>query len=98
MTTIESWTETRSDNRWTSIHSIIENYQALILNLDELENEGTERSIDARGLILSLKESLFIVTIFILHCVLSKIKILCDQLKCKISLNHGVASFCTHFI
>ncbi|CAF3976119.1 unnamed protein product [Rotaria sp. Silwood2] len=90
ITTIKTWAETRWDSRWTSIHSIIENYQALILSLDELENESTERSIDARGLLLSLKESLFIVTIFILHCILGKIKILSDQLKSK-SLDFGTA-------
>jgi hypothetical protein len=53
-------------------------------SLEELEEEGTDRSIDARGLLLALKEPLFIVTIFIIHHLFGKIKVLSDQLKCKI--------------
>ncbi len=83
-TTIKKWAKTRWDSRWTSIRSIIQNYKVLIKSLEELEDEGTERSTDARGLLLALKEPLFIVTIFILDLLLGKIKILSDQLKCKI--------------
>ncbi|CAM4819981.1 unnamed protein product [Rotaria magnacalcarata] len=56
------------------------------LNLDD----GTERSTDARGLLLALNEPLFIVTIFIMDRLLGKIKILSDQLKSK-SLDFGTA-------
>ena len=84
--TIKKWAETRWDSRWTSINSIIENYKVLIKSLEELEDEGTERSTDARGLLLALKEPLFVVTIFILDCLFGKIKILSDQLKCKVLL------------
>ncbi|CAF1565842.1 unnamed protein product [Rotaria magnacalcarata] len=90
ITTIKKWTETRWDSRWTSIQSVIENYKALNQSLEELVDEGTERSIDARGLLLALKEPLFVVTIFILHRLLGKIKILSDQLKSK-SIDFGKA-------
>ncbi|CAF3984908.1 unnamed protein product [Rotaria magnacalcarata] len=60
-----------------------ENDLPCISSSEELENEGTERSTDARGLLLALKESPFIVTIFILHRLLGKIKILSDELKYK---------------
>lgn len=83
ISTIKKWAETRWDSRWISIQSIIENYEALNQSLEELADEDTERSVDARGLLLALKEPLFLVTIFILHRLLGKIKILSDQLKCK---------------
>ncbi|CAF4660031.1 unnamed protein product [Rotaria socialis] len=60
------------------------------LKIEELVDKGTERSIDARGLLLALKEPLFVVTIFILHRLLGKIKILSDQLKSK-SIDFGKA-------
>ncbi|CAF3472113.1 unnamed protein product [Rotaria socialis] len=63
---------------------------ALNQSLEELVDKGTERSIDARGLLLALKEPLFVVTIFILHRLLGKIKILSDQLKSK-SIDFGKA-------
>lgn len=85
ISTIKKWAETRWDSRWISIQSIIENYEALNQSLEELADEDTERSIDARGLLLALKEPLFLVTIFTLHLLLGKIKILSDQLKCKTS-------------
>ncbi|CAF1298214.1 unnamed protein product [Rotaria magnacalcarata] len=79
-TTIKKWAETKWDSRWTSINSIIQNYKVLIKSLEELEDEGTKRSTDARGPLLALTEPLFVVTIFILDCLLDKIKILSDQL------------------
>ncbi|CAF4122768.1 unnamed protein product, partial [Rotaria magnacalcarata] len=90
ITTIKKWAETRWDSRWTSIQSVIENYKALNQSLEELVDEGTERLIDTRGLLLALKEPLFVVTIFILHGLLGKIKILSDQLKSK-SIDFGKA-------
>ena len=82
--TIKNWAETRWDSRWTSIQSIIHNYKLLIHSLEELAVKGTERLTDARGLLLGLKGPLFIVVLFILHSLLGKIKILSDQLKCRI--------------
>ncbi|CAF3797754.1 unnamed protein product, partial [Rotaria magnacalcarata] len=87
-TTIKKWAETKWDSRWTSINSIIQNYKVLIKSLEELEDEGTKRSTDARGPLLALTEPLFVVTIFILDCLLDKIKILSDQLN---SLDFGKA-------
>ncbi|CAF1325117.1 unnamed protein product [Rotaria magnacalcarata] len=58
--------------------------------LEELADDGTERSTDARGLLLALNEPLFIVTIFIMDSLLGKIKILSNQLKSK-SLDFGTA-------
>ncbi|CAF4089460.1 unnamed protein product [Adineta steineri] len=89
-TTLKNWAETRWDSRWISIQSIIDNYQVLLQSLEELEEEGTDRSIDARGLLFALKEPLFIVTIFIIHNLFGKIKILSDQLKSE-SLDFGKA-------
>ncbi|CAF4599072.1 unnamed protein product [Rotaria socialis] len=89
-TTVKKWAETRWDSRWTSIKYIIQNYKVLINSLEELADDGTERSTDARGLLLALNEPLFIVTIFIMDRLLGKIKILSDQLKSK-SLDFGTA-------
>lgn len=101
ISTIKKWAETRWDSRWTSINSIIENYKPLIQSLEELANEDTERSIDARGLLLAIQEPMFIVTIFILHRLFGKIKILSDQLKCKILFeacsNHYLLIFFSSF-
>ncbi|CAF2145094.1 unnamed protein product [Rotaria magnacalcarata] len=50
------------------------------LSPQELADDGTERSTDARGLLLALNEPLFIVTIFIMDRLLDKIIVLSDQL------------------
>lgn len=80
-TTIKTWAETRWDSRWSSIHSIMDNYEALLNSFQELADKSTERSMDALGLSLALKTPLFIVTLFILHLLLGKIKVLSNQLK-----------------
>ena len=53
------------------------------MSLEELESEDTDRSVDARGLVLVIKEPAFLMTLFILHKLLGIIKILSDQLKGK---------------
>jgi hypothetical protein len=83
-TTIKKWAETRWDSRWTSIQSIIENYKALDNSLEELADERTERSTDARGLLFAIREPVFVVTLFILQLLFGKVKILSDQLKCEL--------------
>ena len=55
-------------------------------SLEELEEEGTKRSVDVRGLLLSLKNALFIVTVFITYLLFDEIKILPNQLKYKTPL------------
>ena len=80
-TSLKRWAETRWDSRWSSINSIIQNYSALLICLKELESEGTDRSVDAKGLLLVIRESKFLATLSILHKVLGIIKILSDQLK-----------------
>lgn len=57
-----------------SIKSTIDNYAVFIKDLEELEDEGTERFVDARSLLSALKEPLFLVTIFILHRYIVTIK------------------------
>ena len=56
----------------------------MIQSLEELEDKGTEDSTDACSLLLGLKKLLFIVTLFTVDRLLGKIRILSDQLKCKI--------------
>ena len=56
-TSIKKWSDTRWDSRWSSIDSLIQNYKALIISLQELEDEGNERSVDARGLSLAIKST-----------------------------------------
>ena len=57
------------------------NYQAIVLALDELIEEGGTRAVESKGLVLVLQEPLFVVTLFILHKLLGPIKILSDKLK-----------------
>lgn len=60
------------------------NYAAILQALQELINDGGSRAVDATGLLVVLKDSMFIITIFILHRLLGPIKILSDQLKGKL--------------
>jgi len=57
------------------------NFAALIQALQELVDEQSKRSVDARGLLQSMGTSSFIVTSFIMLALLGPIKILSDQLK-----------------
>ena len=45
------------------------------MSLEEWESEGTDRSVDPRGLVLVIKEPTFLMTPFILHKLLGIIKI-----------------------
>lgn len=89
--TLKLWALTRWDSRWQSIDSIIRNYPAVIQALQDLSEEGTgARSVNAAGLLLHLRKSIFIVSSFILEKLLGIIKILSDQLKSKsFSLSFG---------
>ncbi|CAF4727039.1 unnamed protein product, partial [Rotaria magnacalcarata] len=49
--------------------------------LSDLINDGDSRSADANGLLIALKEPLFIVTLFVIHKILGPIKILSNQLQ-----------------
>ena len=80
-TSLKQWCDTRWDSRWSSINALIQNYKALIISLEELENEDDERSVDARGLLVALRVPTFIVTLFIIHKIFGIIKILSDRLK-----------------
>jgi hypothetical protein len=57
------------------------NYSAIVDAFQDLIDEGDHRSLDAKGLILAVRESIFIVSIFVLHKQLGPIKILLDRLK-----------------
>jgi hypothetical protein len=82
-TSIKKWSNIRWDSRWSSINSLIQNYKPLLISLQELEEEGGERSIDARGLLLAMKAPTFVVSLFIVHKIFGIIKVLSDQLKGK---------------
>ncbi|CAF2121474.1 unnamed protein product [Rotaria magnacalcarata] len=62
-------------------YSIIKNYRAILKALSDLINDGDSRSADANGLLIALKEPLFIVTLFVIHKILGPIKILSNQLQ-----------------
>lgn len=80
--TLKLWALTRWDSRWQSIDSIIRNYPAVIQALKDLSEEGSgARSINAAGLLLHLRKSIFIVSSFILEKLLGIIKVLSDQFK-----------------
>jgi len=80
-TTLKLWSNTRWDSRFTSIDSIKCNYSAVLQALEDLVHDGGSRAVDARDLSVVLKDSLFIIAMFILHRLLGPIKILSDQLK-----------------
>ncbi len=86
--TLKLWALTRWDSRWQSIDSIIKNYPAVIQALQDLseEDSGT-RSINAAGLLLHLKKSIFIISSFILQKLLGLTKVLSDQLKSSFSFS-----------
>lgn len=70
--------------------------------LTDLIGDGGHRSIDARGLLASMQEPLFLVSMFILHMLLGPIKVLSDQLKGKFSafasgFAAGLQVFSLHF-
>ncbi len=79
--TLKKLAKTRWDSRFKSIDSIKSNYSAVIEALQDLIQDGGNRAVDARGLLVVMKDSLFIISMFILHRMLGPIKILSDQLK-----------------
>ena len=79
------WGLTRWDSRWESIDAIINNYPAIINALSDISEEGGgKRLINAGGLLIHVKKSIFIITSFILHKLFGLIKVLSDHLKSKI--------------
>jgi len=80
-TNLKTWANIRWDSRWTSIDAIIKNYRVIILALNDLIEDGGERAVDAKGLIVLIEQPMFVVTLFILHKLLGSIKILSDKLK-----------------
>lgn len=80
-TRLKPWGNTRWDSRWSSIDAIRKNFGALTRALQQLVDEQSRRSIDARGLLQSMRTSSFVVTTFAMFAVLGPIKILSDQLK-----------------
>ncbi|CAF1268253.1 unnamed protein product [Rotaria sordida] len=101
-TNLKLWANIRWDSRWTSLDAILNNYQAIVLALNDLIQEGGARAVDAKGLLLVVQEPLFVVTLFVLHKLLGPIKILSDKLKAtkqfaKPPAGH-VISFRFHFL
>ena len=81
---LKLWADTRWDSRWKSIDAIVNNYPALIMALEDISEEGSgNRSINAGGLLMHVKKSIFIVTSFILHHLFGLVKVLSDHLKGK---------------
>lgn len=89
---LKKWGNTHWDSRFKSIDAIKNNFSAIIKALEDLIEEGGNRAVVARGLFVRMKESIFIVAMFILHRLLGPIKILSDQLKGKFNFSH-VKSF-----
>ncbi|CAF2115223.1 unnamed protein product [Rotaria magnacalcarata] len=54
---------------------------AILKALYDLIDDGDGRSAEANGLLIALREPLFIVTLFVLHDILGPIKILSNQLQ-----------------
>ena len=75
----------RWDSRWDSIDSLIRNYSAVLQAFEDIIEEENSRSVNARDLLISVKEQMFISTLFILHELMGPIKILSNQLKSKSS-------------
>lgn len=95
ITSLKGWAKTGWDSRWSSIESFKGNYKNLVTSFQELEAEGTHRSIDARVLLLAIKEPMFDVALSITYKILGIIKVLSDQLKGRNI--HKSASFFNNF-
>ncbi|CAF1578762.1 unnamed protein product, partial [Didymodactylos carnosus] len=89
-TKLKKWSYVRWDSRWSSIDVVINNYQAILKALNDLIDDGDARSVDANGLLIALKEPLFVVTLFVIHKILGRVKILFSQLQ-EESLDYGKA-------
>ncbi|CAF3455905.1 unnamed protein product, partial [Rotaria sp. Silwood2] len=57
-TNLKLWANIRWDSRWTSLDAILNNYQAIVLALNDLIEEGGARAVDAKGLLLVVQEPL----------------------------------------
>ncbi|CAF1263221.1 unnamed protein product [Adineta ricciae] len=80
--TLKLWAWTRWDSRWQAIDSMIDNFPAILRALDDVSEESSgARSINAGGLLVHVKRSIFIITSFILHRLFGLIKVLSDHLK-----------------
>lgn len=53
----------------------------IVLAFNDLIQDGGSRAVDAKGLLVVVEEPMFVVTLFIMHKLLSPIKILSDKLK-----------------
>jgi len=79
---LELWTITRWDSRWKSIDAIVKNYPAIVKALQDLSEENSgKRSINAGGLLMHVRKSIFIITSFILRKLFGLVKVLSDHLK-----------------
>ena len=68
---------------------MIKNFPAILKSLDDVSEEGSgSRSINAGGLLVHVKKSIFLITSFILHRLFGLIKVLSDHLKSKGSRLH----------
>jgi hypothetical protein len=73
------------DSRWLCIDAVENTNAATAAALiDSVVDEG-HRSIDARRLLLKMRESLFLVSLFIIHGLLGSIKVTSDRLKGKLT-------------
>ena len=94
---LKKWANTRWDSRFKSIDAIKNNCSAIIKALEDLIEDGGSRAVDAGGLLLAMKKSMFIVAMFILHQLLGPIKILSDQLKGKFIFSQMKSLFFLNF-
>ncbi|CAF1338639.1 unnamed protein product, partial [Rotaria sordida] len=91
--TLKLWAWTRWDSRWNAIDFIINNFPAIIKALNDISEEGSgSRSINAGGLLVHVKKSIFIITSFILHRLFGLIKVLSDHLKNYVCGEHLIIS------
>ena len=78
-TKLTSW----SDIRWDSIGALVRNYSAVVQAFGHIIEEADSHSVNARGLLIAVKDPIFVATLFILYKLMGPIKILSNQLKSK---------------
>ncbi|CAF4495809.1 unnamed protein product [Rotaria sp. Silwood2] len=91
-TKLKLWSDIRWDSRWDSIDALIKNYSAVIQAFDDIIEEQDTRSVNARGLLIAVKEPIFVVTLFVLYKLMGPIKILSNQLKSE-TIDYGKAHY-----
>ncbi|CAF2773271.1 unnamed protein product [Rotaria sp. Silwood2] len=89
-TKLKLWSDIRWDSRWDSIDALIRNYSAAVQAFDDTIEEEDTRSVNARGLLITVKEPIFVVTLFVLYKLMGPIKILSNQLK-SATIDYGKA-------